>query len=122
MEPVEKIASNSLFKADVIIKCKKEALEEARKDRTGLVLWTDGSKLDQGHIAAAVCWKDETDGQWKEKSMFLGKNKEILGAELWAISEALDIAKKTINMGGRWLSCYSNIYHFTHLPHTRPQP
>lgn len=31
--------------------------------------------------------------------MFLGKNKEILDAELWAISEALDIAKKTNNMG-----------------------
>ncbi len=38
VEPVEKIESNCLFKADVIIKCKKEALEEARKDRTGLVL------------------------------------------------------------------------------------
>lgn len=99
VEPVEKIASNSLFKADVIIKCKKEALEEARKDRTGLVLWTDESKFDQGHIAAAVCWKDKTAGQWKEKSMFLGKNKEILDAELWAISEVLDIAKKTTNMG-----------------------
>lgn len=37
VEPVEKIASHSLFKADVITKCKKEALEEARKDRTGLV-------------------------------------------------------------------------------------
>lgn len=31
--------------------------------------------------------------------MFLGKAKEILDAELWAISEALAIAKKTVNVG-----------------------
>lgn len=31
--------------------------------------------------------------------MSLGKAKEILDAELWAISEALAIAKKTVNVG-----------------------
>lgn len=31
--------------------------------------------------------------------MFLGKAKEILDAELWAISETLAIAKKTVNVG-----------------------
>lgn len=36
LESVEMIASN--FKANVIVKCKKIALEEARKDKTGLVL------------------------------------------------------------------------------------
>ena len=78
------------FKGDVIIEGKKQALEEAKKDRTGLVLWTDGSKLDKGKVGAAVCWKD--------KSVFLAKNKEILDAELWAILEALGVAKKeTLN-------------------------
>jgi len=32
---------------------------------------------------------------WKGKSEYLGKNKEIVDAELWAISEALDIADKS---------------------------
>ena len=32
--------------------------------------------------------------QWKEKSIFLKKNKEILDAELWAIWKALEIALK----------------------------
>ena len=67
---------------------------EARKDNQGLVLWTDGSKLDQVQAAAAVCWKDRSTAKWKEKSIFLGKNKEILDAELWAILEALVIAEK----------------------------
>ena len=73
MEPTEKIVSNSFINA-AIIKPKKEALEEAKKDRTGLTLWTDGSKLDQGHVAAAICWRDNLLGQWKEKSVFLGGN------------------------------------------------
>lgn len=87
VEPVRELASYSLFKSDVIIKCKKKAIEEARQDNPGLVFWTDGSKLDQGKLAA----------KWKEESIFLGENKEILDAELWAISEALDIEKKIAN-------------------------
>lgn len=71
----------SLFKADVIIKCKKEALEDA---------------LDQGRIALAICWKDKMADQWKEKSRFWGKNKDIINAELRVILEALDMAPITI--------------------------
>ena len=41
--------------------------------------------------------------------MFLGENKEILGAELWAISEALDIAKKTINMGNMPIAIFCDL-------------
>ena len=52
---------------------------------------------NQGQTAAAVCWEDKSAAKWKEKSIFMGKNKEILDAELWAISEALDIAKKIAN-------------------------
>ena len=61
----------------------------------GLVLRTDGSKLDQGQVAAAVCWEDSFTGRWKEESEYLGKNQEIVDAELWAILEALDIANKS---------------------------
>ena len=91
VEPAPKVISDK-FKADIIIRCKKKALEEARKLQAGLVLWTDGSKLDQGQVAAAVCWEDNPTGRWREKSEYLGKNKEIVDAELWAILEALDIA------------------------------
>ena len=43
---------------------------------------------------AAVYWKDKSATKWKERSIFLGQNKEILNVEVWAISEALEIAKK----------------------------
>lgn len=87
-----------LFKGDITIECKKKALQEAKKYITVLVLWADGSKLDQGNVRVAVCWRDERLNQWKEKYFFLGENKEILDAELWAVSEALNIARKeTLN-------------------------
>lgn len=93
VEPVEMMEPGNVFTGDIVIECKKQALQEAKKYGAGLVLWTDGSKLDQ-----AVCWKDKKLDKWKDKSVFLGKNKEILDAELWAVLEALDIARKeTLN-------------------------
>ena len=89
--------SDKPLEAEVIIQCKKKGLEEARKGESGLVLWTDGSKLDQGQAAAAICWEDTVVGRWKEKSIFLGWNKEILDAELWAVSEALNVVEKIVN-------------------------
>lgn len=37
---------NSLFKADIIIKYKRKALEKARRGKLDLVIWTNGSKFD----------------------------------------------------------------------------
>ena len=97
MEPVPFISHDDLI--NNIIRNKKQALKEARKYRAGLIFWTDGSKLDQGNTGAAVCWKDKALDRWKEKSIFLGKNKEILDVELWAIWKALEIAlRETTNM------------------------
>ena len=81
------INPDSHFQGGVIIGCKKQALEKATKYRAGLVMWTDGSKLDQGNTGAAVCWRDKKLDRWKDKSVFLGKKNKILDAELWAISE-----------------------------------
>lgn len=82
VEPVELVECVAKFEGQVVIECPINALEKAKRDERGLVMWTDGSKLDQGNVGAAVCWKDETSNQWKEKSVFLGKNKEVLDAEL----------------------------------------
>lgn len=44
VEPVIVMEPGSFFKGDVTIECKKQALQEARKYRTGLVLWINGSR------------------------------------------------------------------------------
>lgn len=59
-----------------------------------------GSKLSQGNVGAAVCWKDKDCNSWKSISAFLGKNKvgknkETVDGELWAIANGLEVARKT---------------------------
>ncbi len=43
-----------------------------------------------------MCWKDKEQDCWKNSSVFLGKNKEIIDAELWAIAIGLEMAEKVI--------------------------
>ena len=92
VEPVEDIEPGTCFQGEITIKCKKQALKEATRYQAGFVIWTDGSKLDNGSCGAAICWRDKRLNKWKQKSVFFGKNKEILDAELWAVSDALDTA------------------------------
>lgn len=65
-----------VFKEDIVIEPKKQALEEAIKDRTSLVLWTDEFKLDKGKVRAAVCWRDTRLGLWKDKRFSGGKQRD----------------------------------------------
>ena len=54
--------------------------------------------------------------RWKEKSIFLGKNKKILDAELWAISGALGIASKTVNIGRTPITIFCDLQKQLHFP------
>lgn len=55
VKPIEKISPDSQFQKKVFIECKKQALVEVTRYRTGLIMWTDRSKIDQGNAEAAVC-------------------------------------------------------------------
>lgn len=80
VEPIETMKQDK-FQGTIVIQSKKNIIKEARKYRPSLVMWIDGSKLDQC-IGAAVCWREKTCDLWKKKGVFLGKNKEILDTEL----------------------------------------
>ncbi len=80
VEPVDGMRFTNKFSGTIIIEEEKRAVQEARRYRTGTVMWVDGSKLDQGNAGAAVCWKDKVSNNWKSTAVFLGKNKEILDA------------------------------------------
>lgn len=70
---------------------------------------SDGSKLDNGNTGAAVCWKDKGTNRWREKIVFLGRNKEVLDAELWAILSALEIARdETFNTSNAPITIFSD--------------
>lgn len=92
------ITYTASFSGNIIIEAKKKALEEAKKYHAGDVFWVDGSKFSQGHVGAAACWKEKDLNKWENKSDFLGKNKDIIDAELWAITIGLETARKlTVN-------------------------
>ena len=73
---------------EVIVDSKEEALRTAQEwtDQEGTV-WTDGSRLDDGRVGAAWAW--QCRGEWQEDGIFLGTNKEVFDAEVYAIHEAV---------------------------------
>ena len=63
--------------------------------------------MSNGRCGAVVCWEDIKTKEWREKSIFLGKNKEILDIELWAIAESLDITlRETLTVPNTLLTIF----------------
>jgi len=81
---------NRGLKGEVIIQDEKQALEEAKVEREGLVFWTDGSRKEDEWVGCAVGWEDE--GRWKKRRVYLRRQKEAFDAEMYAMSEAMKIA------------------------------
>ena len=88
VEPVINVKHEE-FPGRIIVQEPTTAILEAKKDESDLVLWSDGSKLQSGKVSIAVVWKNTLFHGWKSCKMALGKNKEVLDAELWGISEAV---------------------------------
>ena len=78
------------FQGEVFVDSKEEALRTAQ-EWTDLeqAVWTDGSRLDNGRVGAAWVWMQ--NGEWKEHGIFLGTNKEVFDAEVYAICEAIKL-------------------------------
>jgi len=79
------------LKGQVMIQEEEQALEEAKKVREGLVLWTDGSRKEDEWVGCAVVWKEE---RWNKRRVHLGRQKEAFDAEMYAMSEAVKIAEE----------------------------
>lgn len=77
VEPVERCwRLDTALSLQVVIQPKREAIQEAKRNRDGIVLWTDGSQLDVGRVGAVVVWFDKRLDKWQEKRRFLGENKD----------------------------------------------
>jgi len=62
------------LKGEVIIQDEEQALLEARFERKGLVLSTDGARKEDEWVGCAVVWKEE--GRWNKRRTHLGRQKE----------------------------------------------
>ncbi len=83
-----------IFPEKLIIERKEKAIRKETTTGPDLELWCDGSKLDTGGNEAAVVWKDCSQEKWQIVKVSLGKNKEIFDAELWGISEAINVVEQ----------------------------
>ena len=89
VEPIVKTRPEP-YPGVIVISLTEQALEEAREPRLGLVLWSDGSRLEHGGVGAAAAWRQSST--WQTCKTSLGKSKEIFDAELWGVSDALKVA------------------------------
>ena len=76
------------FQGKAHVDSKEDALALALEwtDRVGTV-WTDGSRMENGQVGAAAVWWEE--GRWRGTGTFLGTNKEVFDAEVYAILQAI---------------------------------
>lgn len=78
---------------------KDERVLKAKKHTDGvgeISFCTDRSRMDSGRTGASVAW---CDLNWKARTTYLGINKEMFDAELYAIGEALKIALRNGRTG-----------------------
>ena len=78
------------FQGEVVVDSKEEALRTAQEwtDQERIV-WTDGSRLDNGRVGAAWAW--QLGGEWREEGIFLGTNKKVFDVEVYAICRAMSL-------------------------------
>ena len=78
------------FDAELIQEEREEAKREAEKERPGLVMFTDGSWLENEAAGYAAAWKN---GQtWEGIKSHMGFNQEAYDAECAALARALKTA------------------------------
>jgi hypothetical protein len=83
---------HQMFDVRVIQDEKEAAKKEAEKEREGLVMFTDGSRMESGAAGYAVAWKEGLI--WKGIKTHMGYNQEAFDAECAALARALDSARR----------------------------
>ena len=77
-----------LLQGRVPVDRKEEALRTALEwEDLSSTVWTDRSRLESGKVGAAVAWW--RNGGWTGRGTYLGTNKEVFDAEVFAIYQAL---------------------------------
>ena len=80
------------FRAELIQEEREEAKKDAEKERLGLVMYTDGSRLKSLAAGYTVAW--ENGHIWEGIKTHLGYNQEAFDAECAALARALESASR----------------------------
>ena len=55
-------------------------------------MWTDGPRPESGAVGAAVAFQG--GGRWVKRGTYLGKNKEVFDAEVYAVLQAVKLLEE----------------------------
>ena len=83
------------LRAEVHVEKKEEALRiakewpEANQKDT---IWTDGSRLEDKRVGSAVAFRSGSG--WEQQGTYLGRNKEVFDAEVFAVGQALHVLNR----------------------------
>jgi len=94
MEETVLLEDPELFNAALIQEEREEAKKEAEKERPGLVMFTDGSRLESEAAGYAVAWKNRQ--AWEGIKTHMGYNQEAYDVECAALAHALQTATKRV--------------------------
>jgi ribonuclease HI len=96
VEATQMLWTRSSLKGRVIIEdieCAKATAESWTTPDKGIAMFTDGSKSEDGWTGCAAVWKLLGSREWQGRKIFMGRNKEVFDAELYAIWIALRAAR-----------------------------
>ena len=94
------------LKGSAIVEIKEEALRAAREWQDwSCTAWTDGFRLGDGAVGAAVALWD--NGGRVRRGAYLGKNKEVFDAEVFAILRAVRLLNER-GESGRGYTIFSD--------------
>ena len=71
-----------------MVEKKEEALRTAKEWNRPDTVWTGGLRQEDSAVGAACVWRSP-EGGWTGRRFQLGKNKEVVGAEVFAEWQAL---------------------------------
>ena len=88
------------FPGKIVIDEREEALQRAKGWKEPDTAWTDGSRQETGEVGAARVW--ETPGGWTGCRYYLGSNKEVFDADVFAVYRALNVIEQKQERGRRY--------------------
>jgi ribonuclease HI len=80
------------LEAAIIVEDQANAKAAAEGPRSGLTIFTDGSRTDNGEVVYAVTWQNRQ--RWVGIKAHMGYNQEALDAECAALARALEVAAR----------------------------
>ena len=109
------------LKGTVVVNSKEEAFRVAEEwDDQFSTVWTDGSRLSGGEVGAAIAFW--TGKGWVKRGTYLGQNKEVFNAEVFAILQGVKLLNERAEAGRHYTLFSDSQVAILRIRHDRSGP